>query len=271
MEDVDMEWTSIVYPALSIGGLGIVFGLGLGIAGKKFAVEVDPMIPKVRDILPGANCGGCGFAGCDAFAKAVVEGNTKPNGCPVGGAKLSDKISTLLGLENTNDVKKIAYVKCNGTCSKAKEKYEYVGVMDCKNANFLQGKGSKACEYGCLGLGSCVNACMFDAIHIVDGIATVDEEKCTSCGMCVDACPKDLIELIPYESQVRVKCNSTNKGKEVKLSCEVGCIGCRLCTRVCEFEAITVENNIAKIDYEKCTACMKCVEKCPTKAIIVKE
>ncbi len=266
-----MDWNNIIYPALSIGGLGIIFALGLGIAAKKFAVEVDPMIPKVRDILPGANCGGCGYAGCDAFAKAVVEGEAIPSGCPVGGSSCAENIATLLGIESSDDDKQIAYVKCQGTCDKAREKYEYNGVMDCKNANFLQGHGSKACEYGCLGLGSCVRACMFDAIHVVDGIAVVDEEKCTSCGMCVGACPKSLIELIPYNSKVRVECNSVNKGKEVKLSCDVGCIGCRLCTKVCEFDAIHVDNNLATIDYDKCTACMKCVEKCPTNAITVKD
>lgn len=262
-----MELTSILYPALSIGGLGILFGLGLGIAAKKFAVEVDPLVPLVRDALPSANCGACGYAGCDAFAKAVVEKAAAPNGCPVGGAATAEQISKILGIEVSATAKQVAFVKCNGTCDKAKEKYEYDGIKDCKSAAALQGGGPKSCEYGCLGYGSCKNVCMFGAIEMVDGIAVIDPEKCTSCGLCVAACPKDIIELVPDDSKIRVKCNSLDKGKAVKSSCEVGCIACRMCVKACEFDAIHVNNNLAKIDYDKCTQCNACVEKCPTNAI----
>lgn len=264
-----MEWTPILYAALSIGGLGLLFGIGLGIAAKKFAVTVDPLVPQIRDNLPGANCGGCGYAGCDAFAKLVASGEVEPGACPVNSPEAAENIAKLLGIEVSKSEKKIAFVKCMGTFDNASEKYEYYGIRDCKQANLLQGKGSKGCQYGCLGLSSCVNACMFDALHIKDGIAVVDEEKCTACGLCVNTCPKALIELIPAaSSNTRVMCNSLDKGKEVKTNCKVGCIGCTLCTKVCEYDAIHMHGSLAKIDYDKCVSCGACVTKCPTNAIL---
>lgn len=262
-----MDVTSILFPIASLGGLGLVFGLGLGFASKKFAVETDPLVPLVRDALPGANCGGCGYAGCDAFAKAVVEGIVQVNGCPVGGAATAQTIGQIMGITVDESAQTVAYVKCNGTCSSAKEKYIYEGITDCRDAAMIPGAGSKSCSYGCLGLGTCERSCPFGAIDIVDGVAVINEEKCTSCGNCVAACPKNIIEIIPLESKVRVSCNSIDKGKDVKSSCGVGCIGCRMCTKVCPTNAITIENNLAHIDYSLCTQCNACVEKCPTKAI----
>jgi len=263
-----MDITVIGYSALSIGGLGLIFGLGLGLAAKKFAVEVNPLIADIREALPSANCGACGFAGCDAFAKAVVEGAAKSNGCPVGGVACAEAVAEIMGESAAGEmVKTTAFVKCFGNCEKAEEKYDYVGLTDCTAANYLQGKGSKACTYGCLGLGSCVNACMFDAIHIVNGIAVVDEEKCTSCGMCVIACPKDIIEIMPTDSKVRVNCNSEESGKDTRNACSVGCIGCRKCSKVCQYDAFTFTNGLAKIDYDKCVQCGECIEVCPTDAI----
>lgn len=263
-----MELTNILNAALVIGGLGLLFGVGLGLAAKKFAVEVDPLFPVVRDLLPGANCGGCGFAGCDAFAKALVAGEGKPNGCPVNNNDNMLKIAAALGKEAKAGERLVSFVKCNGTCDKAKDKYEYYGITSCRSASYLQGTGAKSCEYGCLGLGECVDACMFDAIHIVDGIAVVDETKCTACGMCVKACPKAIIEIVPEKGHTRVRCNSLDKGKDVKAKCSVGCIGCGICVKTCESDAIHVTNQLAKIDYEKCINCGKCVAKCPTKAIV---
>ncbi len=262
-----MDVSSIIFSAASIGGLGLVFGLGLGYAAKKFEVKTDPLVPIVRDALPGANCGACGYAGCDAFAKAIVEGEAPINGCPVGGASTAEELSKIMGIEATETARQVAYVKCQGTCRVAREKYIYEGVTDCQNAAFLQGKGSKGCEYGCLGLGSCVKACAFDAIDIVDGVAVIND-NCVACEQCVVSCPKGLIEMVPDASKVRVSCNSNDKGKPVKVNCEVGCIACRMCVKVCEFDAIHVENNLASIDYDKCTQCGACVEKCPTNAII---
>ncbi|MCX7885097.1 MAG: RnfABCDGE type electron transport complex subunit B [Caloramator sp.] len=262
-----MSLNNILFPMISLGGLGVVFGSLLGYASKKFAVEVDPRVPLIRDILPGANCGGCGYAGCDACAKAMVEGEAAPNACPVGGSETAKKIGEVLGLKVDASVRKTAFVKCNGTCSNAKNKYEYSGIADCRDAALLPGGGYKGCSYGCLGLGSCVKVCEFGALSIINGVAVVDENKCTSCGKCVKICPKGLIEIVPADNKVRVMCNSKDKGKDVKDNCAVGCIGCRMCERACQFGAIIFENNLAKIDYEKCTQCNACALKCPTKAI----
>lgn len=258
---------SIFYPILILGGIGIVAGLGLGIASKVFAIKVDPRVPRIREALPSANCGGCGYAGCDAYAKAVAAGEAAIDACPVGGSQTVIALAEIMGLDANEQEKQVAYVMCHGTCDKAKEKYDYEGIHDCLEASTIPGGGSKSCSYGCLGLGTCERVCPFGAIDIIDGVAVINEEKCTSCGKCINACPKALIELVPVSKRVRVACHSKDKGKDVKQACSVGCIGCRLCTKVCEPGAITVKDNIAHIDYSLCTECGNCVEKCPTKAI----
>ncbi len=257
---------SILYPVLSIGGLGIIFGLILGFAGIKFKVEQDERIPLVRECLPGANCGGCGFAGCDAFSEAVVSGKAKTNGCPVGGAAVGAKVAKVMGLEAVEEEKMVAFVKCAGNCEVSSTKYNYYGLNDCAMENALAG-GAKGCSYGCLGDGNCVKACNFGAISVVDGVAVVDKEKCTSCGQCIAVCPKQLIELVPYKNSIHVACNSKDNGKTVRANCSAGCIGCTLCQKTCGNDAVHIENFLAKIDYSKCTECGACTEKCPTKAI----
>ena len=207
------------------------------------------------------------YAGCDALAKAIAAGEAPANACPVGGAPVAAKIGAIMGEEVGESVRMTAFVKCAGDCDKAKENYVYSGAMDCTAMNVVPNGGSKACTYGCMGYGSCVKACPFDAIHIVNGIAVVDKGKCKACGKCVAVCPRHLIEIIPYKSNYTVNCSSNDKGKDVMSACSVGCIGCMLCTKQCEFGAITVENNIAHIDYSKCTGCGKCAEKCPKKII----
>lgn len=259
--------TGILTAAFVIGLTGLCIGLLLGIAGKKFAVEVDEVEAKVRELLPGNNCGGCGYAGCDALAKAIAAGEAPANACPVAGGSVVKELGSVLGTGNLKEVKKVAFVTCKGTCDKTENQYQYNGLSDCRKLALIPGRGEKACDYGCMGLGSCVTECPFDAIHIVEGIAKVDREACKGCGKCVSVCPNHLIELIPYEAKVQVKCNSKDKGKDVKAACKVGCIGCGICAKQCEFDAVVVENNLAHIDPEKCTGCGKCAEKCPVKVI----
>lgn len=262
----------IILAALVVGGTGLVIAVLLGVASEKFKVPVDEKEIAVRECLPGNNCGGCGYAGCDGLAKAIAAGEAPVGACPVGGAAVGAQIAEIMGVEAGTAEKKVAFVKCAGTCEKAKTKYIYSGNEDCVSAASVPGGGPKACEFGCVGFGSCVKVCDFDAIHVVDGIAVVNPENCVSCGKCVATCPKSLIELIPYISSkenVKVHCSSKGFGKPVKEVCSTGCIGCKMCTRVCETGAITVENNIAHIDYSKCTNCGACAEKCPSKIIYI--
>lgn len=262
-----MNVTGIVLAAAIVGGTGLVISVLLGIASEKFKVPIDEKEVAVRECLPGNNCGGCGYAGCDALAKAIAAGEAEVGACPVGGAPVADQIAAIMGVEAGSSDKQVAFVKCGGDCEKAKTKYSYFGNEDCVSAMSVPGAGPKACAYGCTGFGSCVKVCDFDAIHVVNGIALVDEEKCVACGKCVDTCPKKLIELIPYHQKYRVRCSSKEFGKPVKEACSTGCIGCKMCTRVCQFDAISVTDNIASIDYEKCKSCGACAEKCPSKII----
>ncbi len=251
-----------------IGAIGIIIGVLLGIASEKFKVEVDEKEMLVRAELPGNNCGGCGYPGCDGLADAIAKGKAPVNACPVGGPAVADKIAAIMGVDAGGSVKKVAFVKCKGTCDRTRVQYNYYGADDCRMISVVPGSGEKACAYGCMGYGTCVKACAFDAIHVVDGVAVVDKEKCVACGKCVAACPNHLIELVPYDAQHLVRCSSHDKGKDVKAKCENGCIACTLCTRQCEFDAVHVVDNLAVIDYEKCTNCGKCAAKCPSKIIV---
>lgn len=258
---------SILVPALLVGAIALALGIILAVASHIFRVEADERIPAITEALPGANCGGCGFSGCSAYAEAIAGGSAKIGLCPVGGKPSIDKISQLMGVEPSSFAEKKAFVLCGGDCSKAKSKYNYVGIYDCAAADNVA-KGPKNCSYGCLGFGTCVSVCAFDAISIQNGIAVIDEIKCTACGMCVKACPRDVIELKPCENEVVVKCVSKDKGATVRKYCEVGCIGCKICENVCPVSAIVVDG-VAKIDYNKCINCGVCAEKCPSKAISV--
>lgn len=253
-----------------VGGVGLFIGLFLGLSAKKFEVEIDEKESRVRELLPGANCGGCGYAGCDDLAKAIAEGKAPANACPVASAQAHGLIAEVMGTSAEAAERKVAFVKCAGTCDKAQENYKYFGVMDCNKAALAPGNGGKKCSFGCMGYGSCVNVCAFDAIHIVNGIAVVDREKCTGCTKCTMECPNKLINMVPARSDVLVRCYSTDKGKDVKAACSIGCIGCKLCEKACEFDAIHVSDNLALIDYEKCTNCGKCAAVCPVKVIEIK-
>ncbi|WP_243414640.1 RnfABCDGE type electron transport complex subunit B [Sporosalibacterium faouarense] len=257
----------VIISVVSMGTMGALFAIGLAYASKKFAVEVDPRIEEISSVLPGANCGACGYPGCDNFASAVAKGDAPSNGCPVGGAEVAEKVADIMGIDtDTDDEIKIARVICQGKTCHTSVKYQYDGIKDCRAAAKL-GSGNKSCDYGCLGFGTCVDICSFDAIEIIDGIAKINPDKCTACGKCIDVCPKSVIDLVPYSQRVIVDCNSKDFGKKVKSSCVVGCIGCKLCERSCPFDAIHVEDNIATIDYEKCTNCGICADKCPTNSI----
>lgn len=256
----------ILNPVLLLGILGLLFGIILSIASKVFAVEMDPKVEAVLKALPGANCGACGFPGCGGLAEAIAAGDAPVASCPVGGAESAEKISGIMGVDAGDMEKMVAVVLCQGDCDKAENKYIYDGIADCRAEATIQ-SGSKKCTHGCLGCGTCYDVCSFGAISIVNGVAVIDKEKCTSCNQCVEACPKNIIELVPYTQEYIVMCASTDKGKDVRGYCTTGCIGCQLCVKNCPKEAITFENNLAKIDYEKCINCSICAGKCPTKAI----
>jgi electron transport complex protein RnfB len=258
----------IILPASIVGGLGLIFGIGLSFASKKFAVEVDERVAMVREVLPGANCAACGQTGCDSFAEAVVEGTCAPNGCPVGGAEAAQKISEIMGVEAGDMEVKTARVLCGGTTNTCKSKYSYEGIDDCAAAASLYG-GPQACSYGCVGLGNCVKACPFGAIVVQDGLAKVIQSKCTGCGKCVAACPKKIIELVDVSKEYTVQCSSLDRGNIVRQNCSVGCIGCGKCARVCSEGAIKLNNMLAKVDYKLCKNCGECAKACPTKAINV--
>ncbi len=260
---------NIITAVLVVGLIGLAFGLLLAFAAIIFKVEVDERIEKIEEVLPGANCGACGFAGCSAYAHAVVEKGALVDCCSVGGGGVAQQIGGIMGKAVAASSPKVARVLCGGDCEKAKDKYEYYGVNTCDAAAKLAG-GQKACPTGCLGYGTCKDVCKFGAINIVNGIAVIDEEKCTACGMCVKACPKNIIELMPKDKTVTVLCRNKRPGKEVNAVCAAGCIACRICEKECPFDAISVTDNLAVIDYDKCKSCGICANKCPKKVIINK-
>ena len=263
-----MSISGILLAAGIVAAVGIFVGLFLGIAGIRFKVEVDEREEAVLAALPGNNCGGCGYPGCSGLAAAIVKGEAAVNTCPVGGEPVGKKIGEIMGVDAGESRRMVAFVACAGDCEKAGTDYEYSGVEDCSVMAFVPGGGPKTCNSGCLGYGSCVKACPFDAIHVVNGVAVVDKEACKACGKCVAACPKNLIRLIPYDAKHMVACSSTDKGPVTMKACSVGCIGCGICVKNCPAEAVHVENFHAIIDPDKCTGCGICAEKCPKKSIV---
>lgn len=261
----------IIYSMVTLAGLGIASAVILYFVAQKFKVIEDPRIDIVADILPGANCGGCGFAGCRNFAEAIVKAESLEGlSCPVGGATVMGNIGQALGLAVEVSEPKIAVVRCNGSKEHAPAKVVFDSASRCSFAHSLF-SGESGCPNGCLGLGDCVISCSFDAIHIDSstGLPVVND-KCVACGACVKACPRSVIELRfkgKKDRRIFVSCINTEKGAIAKKNCEVACIGCGKCVKVCPFEAITLANNLAYIDFEKCKLCRKCVTECPTGAI----
>jgi len=248
--------------------IGALFGIGLGFAGNKFSVETDPRVAEVRSALPSANCGGCGFPGCDGLADAIVAGRAPADACRPGGAKAAEAIASIMGVAvDATAERKVAQVMCGGGSGLAGERSTYVGIQTCPGA-MLAGGGCKACTFGCLGYGTCTSVCPFDAISMGgDGLPVVDKEKCTACGNCVKACPRSIIALVAVSKVVHVRCKNTDPGAVVRRICKVGCIGCQICVRACPSKAIEFSNNLARINYDLCTNCGTCAQKCPTKSI----
>lgn len=263
---------AVLFAVATLGIIGIASAAILYIVAQKFKVIEDPRIDDVADALPGANCGGCGFAGCRNFAETIVKAGSLENlNCPVGGSNVMKQVAAIMGLVAEEKDPMVAVLRCNGSLAHAPKKVVYDGALNCQFANALY-SGESGCPNGCLGLGDCVTACTFDAMYLDEttGLPVIIEDKCTSCGACVKSCPRHIIELRkkgPKSKRIYVCCVNTEKGAVARKNCEVACIGCGKCVKVCNFEAITMENNLAYINFEKCTLCRKCVEECPTDAI----
>ncbi len=253
-----------------LGCIGLFFGIGLALAAHKFAVETDPLIEEVLESLAGAQCGGCGYPGCEGYAIAVVnDPDVPPNLCYPGKEAVAEKVATLTGKKMTVLEDMIATVRCSRIEGRVSHKHEYIGFASCTAANLGFGGPSK-CLYACIGLGECAASCPFDAIKMVDNFPVVNPDKCVSCSTCVRTCPKNIIELQTLKARVHVPCSTKDLGKNVKEVCEVGCISCQICVKKCPAEAVTHADGLIQIDHPKCIAygddCqMVCVGKCPRK------
>lgn len=257
----------IILPVIGVGGMGLVFGVLLSFASTKFAFKSDPVRESIMEILPGINCGACGYPKCELYADAVIKSQANVGKCVVGGTHVAERMANVLGIDAKAQIRMHARVLCIGGKDKAVDKYIYNGVKDCIIAVKLGG-GPKGCRFGCIGLGTCVRVCTFDAIKLNDkGISEINPEKCTSCGICIRVCPKKIIETIPAESKVQVYCKSQEKGKKVIENCKTGCIACGRCVKACRYDAINFNNNLASVDYAKCVNCFDCVKVCPTGSI----
>ncbi|MCD4706285.1 MAG: RnfABCDGE type electron transport complex subunit B [Candidatus Sabulitectum sp.] len=259
--------SAITGPVIAMGSIGLLLGLGLAFAAKKFAVQKDPRVEAILEVLPSANCGGCGYPGCAAFAIAVVEGNTSVSGCTAASSVVNAAIAKIMGTVAEEKEKMVATILCNGGKS-AVDAFNYSGPSSCVSISMVMG-GQKACTYGCLGSGDCIDVCPFDAMTMGDnGIPLIDSDKCVACGKCVDVCPRNIITLWPVSRKVVIACSSKDKGGVARKACSVACIGCRKCAKVCPADAVIIDGFLARINPDKCINCGLCASECPTGAII---
>ncbi|MCQ2553316.1 MAG: RnfABCDGE type electron transport complex subunit B [Clostridia bacterium] len=260
---------AFISPVLLTVIVGLIAAVMLAVASKVMAVPVDETAVKIRACLPGANCGACGYAGCDDYAAALAADHSiRTNLCVPGADGVASMVAAALGQEALDVIEMVANVKCSGICDATKPEMDYQGMKSCAAVKgFFGGPGT--CKYGCIGFGDCVNTCAYDAISVCEGVARVDRELCRGCGACAKACPQKIIALIPDIKRVHVECSSLDKGKVVTQACKAGCIGCKKCEKTCKFDAIHVENNLAVIDYDKCKNCGMCAKECPRHIIQV--
>lgn len=269
-----MDTTLILSATATLGGAGLVLGLGLSYASKKFHVDIDKRVEALLEVLPGTNCGACGYIGCEDAAMAIVSGRSGASTCVAGGHEVAEHVAAIMGIEKGEVADaKIAVLQCGGGRQKVKPRYEFSLFDDCAAAHIVSG-GPLACSYGCLGYGTCVKACPFGAMYMGDDdLPKIIIEKCTGCGVCNQVCPRDLLPLIKLGAPLYVACKSLDKGKDVRSYCKVGCIACKICEKSCGEGGFTVINNLAVIDYDKYDECYNqmCIEKCPTKCILANE
>ncbi len=259
----------ILLATLLLAGIGLLLGIGLGLAAHFMSVKENEKAAAILSELPGANCGACGFSGCAGYANALAESpGVRSNLCPVGGDAVAGKIAEILGTKAQKTVKKTARVRCRGTLECRTRSADYEGISSCRAA-MAHYNGGSGCLYGCIGLGDCASVCDAGAISIRAGVAVVDEALCVACGKCKDACPKTLITLTPVSAPT-VLCRNPQKGKETRAVCKTGCIGCRLCEKACPSGAIVMENGVARVSRSKCTGCGACVSACPAGVIYLK-
>ncbi len=259
-------WIDILKAFLTLGFIGLLLGAVLSFAGNFFFVKEDKRKDQLMEILPGTNCGGCGYSGCGEYADALLKGGVPCNKCALVKAEGTVAIAEVLGVESDEFRPMVAHIRCHGSNDFANRKYIYYGMNDCEAAGRLLG-GYMTCQYGCLGFGNCVKKCPENAISVQKGVAVVDRDLCNGCGVCLYACPKNVIELIPRDSNIHISCSSKDKGSRTRQACNIGCIGCRVCEKSCPEAAVQVQGNVSIIDYDKCTGCGICAENCPRNII----
>lgn len=256
----------ILIPVLIVAGMGLLFGIILAVASAIMAVPKDEKTETIRGMLPGANCGACGFSGCDGYAGALAAGDAQPGLCPVGGAAVTKSISEYLGCDAGDTQPKVAVVHCLGSYDYTTDKVQYEGIPTCSGAASVAG-GTASCQYGCMGLGDCMRACRYGAITVSNGLAVIDPKLCKGCTMCTKACPKHLIFMTPFWQQAVVLCSNCDKGADTNKVCKTGCIACRKCEKSCQYDAIHVVDSYAVVDTSKCVGCGECAKNCPRHCI----